>query len=364
MVDAHHLRVGLEVGKVAGISDGIGRYARCLLRALRALGDLCDLVLYDFADDRIGDRPPTRLPTDTGGAPVREEVELDVFHSTGLALPPAGRVPLVLTVHDLTYLTHPEWHTNANWARAAAATVTAVARGATVIAVSQHTRQEVQQHLGVPPERVVVVHEAPDPVFDVNGSASAASPRLRRIHNPYVLAVGSLEPRKNLVGLLDALMLLPAVLRREFELVVVGPSGWRNEPIRKRLRAARRSLRVREVGYVSTEELAELYRRATVFAYPSLAEGFGLPVLEAMACGTPVVASNQTSLPEVAGDAAVLVDPCDPAAIAAGLERLIDDEQERREMIERGFDNLRRFGWDRCARETVAVYRRAAEGGR
>jgi glycosyltransferase involved in cell wall biosynthesis len=146
-------------------------------------------------------------------------------------------------------------------------------------------------------------------------------------------------------------------------LVVVGPRGWRNRSIRERMDRARRSLRVKEVGYVSTEELVELYRCATIFAYPSLSEGFGLPVLEAMACGAPVLTSNLSSLPEVAGEAALLVDPEDPSDIAAGLERLLNDHALRSGMIEKGFDNVRRFSWDRSARETVAVYRRAIDGG-
>jgi glycosyltransferase involved in cell wall biosynthesis len=360
MSDAESLRIGLEVGKVAGISDGIGRYARCLLRALRSLDENHRLVLYDFADDRICRRPPALPLRRTGTAGGEEATALDVFHATGFSLPPPGPVPLVLTVHDVTFLTHPHWHTRANRIRASAAVLNAVSRGATVIAVSEYTRGQVEEHLGVPRERIEVIHEAPDPVF-----ASAGRQRIgRRAGRPYVLAVGSLEPRKNLVGLLEGMMLLPAALRRSFELLVVGPSGWRNQAIRESLRRARRRFKVRVLGYLSTAELMELYREATLFAYPSLIEGFGLPVLEAMACGAPVLASKRSSLPEVAGDAALLVDPEDPTAIAEGLERLLDDPQLRAEFIERGFDNLRRFSWDRCARETVAVYRRAADHGR
>jgi alpha-1,3-rhamnosyl/mannosyltransferase len=360
MSEAGALRIGLEVGKVAGISDGIGRYARCLLTALRRLDESHQLVLYDLADDRICQRPAFPPPRRVGTAGNGEAISLDVFHSTGFALPPAGTVPVVMTMHDLTFLTHPQWHTGENRIRASAAAVAAVMGGACVIAVSEHTRGQVEEHLGVPRERIAVVHEAPDPAF----SDAAGRSSTRSASRPYVLAVGSLEPRKNLVGLLEGMLLLPASVRRELELVVVGPSGWRNREIREALHRARRAIRVRIHGYVSTEELVELYRRATIFAYPSLSEGFGLPVLEAMACGTPVLASNCSSLPEVAGDAAVLVDPEEPAAVAEGIERLFEDQQLRAELVERGFDNLRRFSWDRCARETVAVYRRAAAEGR
>jgi alpha-1,3-rhamnosyl/mannosyltransferase len=363
MADRSPLRVGLEVGKVAGISDGIGRYARGLLRALLELDDGPEMVLYDLADDRIGDRPPVRLRGSEAPVATEHPTALDVFHSTGFALPPAGEIPLVITVHDLTFITHPDLHTRVNRARASAAMMTAVARRATVIAVSGHTRGEVEQLLGVPSERIVVVHEAPDRAFGIRAPSERPDPSPAPVPGRYVLAVGSLEPRKNLVGLLDGMMELPAALRRELQLVVVGPGGWHNRVIRDRLQRARRRLAVRELGYVSTERLAELYRGATVFAYPSLSEGFGLPVLEAMACGAPVLTSNRASLPEVAGDAAVLVDPVDPVSIAGGIERLVTDDEFRAGMVAKGFDNVRRFSWDRCARETVTVYHRVAERG-
>jgi len=363
VTDPRGLRIGLEVSKVAGISDGIGRYTKSLLRSLRALNGDHELVLFDLADDRLGGRASVdlRVAAESGGS--GDSVPLDVFHSTGFALPPEGKVPLVMTVHDLTFLTHPRVHTVENWGRAIAAAADAAGRGATFIAVSRHTRDEVVGLLGVSTDRVTVVHEAPDPVFLPGEAGSATVLEGFGLRGDFVLAVGSLEPRKNLIGLLDGMLQLPRSVADRVTLVVVGPRGWRNRSIRERMDRARRSLRVKEVGYVSTEELVELYRRATIFAYPSLSEGFGLPVLEAMACGAPVLTSNRSSLPEVAGAAALLVDPDDPADIAAGLDRLLSDRALRTGMIEKGFDNVRRFSWDRCARETVAVYRRAIGGG-
>jgi glycosyltransferase involved in cell wall biosynthesis len=363
VTDPRGLRIGLEVSKVAGISDGIGRYAKSLLRSLRALNEDHELVLFDLADDHLGGRASVdlRVVTESGGS--GDPVPLDVFHSTGFALPPVGNVPLVMTVHDLTFLTHPRVHTVENWGRAVSTAADAADRGATFIAVSKHTRDEVVGLLGVSTDRVTVVHEAPDSVFRPGEAGSAGVLEGFDLQGDFVLAVGSLEPRKNLIGLLDGMLQLPRSVADRVTLVVVGPHGWRNRSIRERVDRARRTLRVKEVGYVSTEELVELYRRAAIFAYPSLSEGFGLPVLEAMACGAPVLTSNRSSLPEVAGDAAVLVDPDDPADIALGLERMLSDRGLRSGMIEKGFDNVRRFSWDRCARETVAVYRRAIGGG-
>ncbi len=364
MGDPAVLRVGLEVGKAAGIADGIGRYTACLLRALLNLESAQELLLFDLSDDRLGDPCPPRLAGRGQGGDVA--LELDVFHSTGPLLPPPGPVPLVATVHDLTVLTHPAHHTAINRTRVVASLASAVARRAQLIAVSEHTRRELIDLLAVPEERVTVVPEAPDQAFQPGDDGRLAERLQRRygIDGAYVLAVGSLEPRKNLVGLLDGMRLLPASLRAGMTLVVVGPAGWRNRAIRRHLDVARATIAVQEVGYVSTEELSELYRGAAVFAYPSLSEGFGLPVLEAMACGTAVVTSDRASLPEVAGDAALLVDPQDPAAIAAGIERLLTDDRARLELVRRGFDNVARFSWERCARETAAVYRRAAAEGR
>ncbi len=356
------LRVGIEVGKAAGIADGIGRYARCLLRALMELEDGPELLLFDLSDDRLWD--PELPEVLTGAGPDRKGA-LDVFHSTGPALPPPGPTPLVATVHDLTVLTHAEHHTIANRTRAVAGLVEAVARGALFVAVSDHTRRELVELVAVPPERVVVVHEAPDPRFRpaAGGEAAAAVATRPGLEGPYVLAVGSLEPRKNLVGLLDALLLLDRTPAEQLTLAVVGPGGWRNRAIRERLSAVEGRLRIVELGYVSNDELVDLYRRATVFAYPSLSEGFGLPVLEAMACGTPVVTSSRGSLPEVAGEAAELVDPDDPTAIAAAIARVLGDDGWRRELVRRGLANAARFSWQRTARETAAVYERAAKEG-
>jgi len=364
MTEECRLRVGIEVGKAAGIADGIGRYARCLLAELLELEDGPDLLLFDLSDDRLSD---PELPGLLTGAPPAPEGALDVFHSTGPALPPPGPTPLVATVHDLTMLTHAEHHTAVNRARATAGLVEAVARGAIVIAVSHHTREELVELVAVPVERVVVVHEAPDPVFRpaTVDEAVAAAARRPGLEGPYVLAVGSLEPRKNLTGLLDALLLLDRSPAEELTLAVVGPGGWHNQTSRERLAAAGRRLHIVELGYVSDRELLDLYRGATLFAYPSLSEGFGLPVLEAMACGTPVITSDRGSLPEVAGDAAELVDPEDAEALAAAIARVLGDEAWRRELVRRGLANAARFSWQRTARETVAVYERAArEGGR
>jgi glycosyltransferase involved in cell wall biosynthesis len=246
-------------------------------------------------------------------------------------------VPLVVTVHDLAVLRHPE--TFNRWTRTySRLALPRVVRAAKrLIAVSEFTRRELIELLDVPEEKVRVIPNAVGAPFEARGDAAEGD---------YVLAVGTLEPRKNLPRLVDG-------FRRAglngCRLLVAGASGWGSVPLG--------SNGVNWLGEVGDEELARLYRGARCVAYVSLYEGFGLPVLEAMACGAPVVAGRNGPAEEVAGNAAVLVDPLDPDAIAAGLAEAID---RRDELRERGLERAQAFDWSEVARATVEVYREAA----
>jgi alpha-1,3-rhamnosyl/mannosyltransferase len=260
---------------------------------------------------------------------------LDVLHCPTFRGPvSAPDVPLVVTVHDLAVLRHPEtfnlW--TRRYSRSFVPRVVQAAR--IVIAVSEFTKRELVELLGTPEEKIRVVP---------NGVASVFSPDGDTEPGDYVLAVGTLEPRKNLQALAEAAQQVDVELR------VVGARGWG----RIQLDGAG----VRRVGEVSDETLAGLYRGARCLVYPSLYEGFGLPVVEAMASGTPVVTSAGGATEEVAGGAAVLVDPLDPAAIAAGIE---EATARREELVRLGLARARTFDWDACARRTVEVYREAA----
>jgi glycosyltransferase involved in cell wall biosynthesis len=178
----------------------------------------------------------------------------------------------------------------------------------------------------------------------------------------FILFLGAVEPRKNLLRLIEAFAALKPALRRETPLVVAGAHGWLNDSVRERVGKLGLDKSVLFPGYIAGDDVAALYSLATVFAYPSLWEGFGLPVLEAMACGTPVLTSNVSALPEVAGDAALFVTPTDVEAIADGLARLLDDAALRAELGARGVRRTAAFSWKRCARETLAVYTSVVRG--
>jgi len=257
---------------------------------------------------------------------------LDVVHCTTYRAPLRSRVPMVVTVHDLAVLRYPEFFPA--WTRLYARTwlrptLRAAAR---VIAVSEFTKREVVELAGVPEDRVRVVPNAADQAFTAEGPAAEGD---------YVLAVGTLEPRKNLARLAEATRTIGIELR------VVGAPGWGGVELSG----------ARWLGRLPDEEVAALYRGALCLAYPSLYEGFGIPVLEAMRCGTPVVTSAGSAMAEVADGAAELVDPRDPASIAEGIQRAI---ARREELRAAGFERSQAFTWDAAAEATAAVYRELA----
>jgi len=261
---------------------------------------------------------------------------MEVLHCPTHRAPVRPHVPLVVTFHDLAVLRHPE--TFNRWTRSySRLTLPRIARAAQrLIAVSEFTRRELLELLDVPEDKVRVIPNAVGPPFAPEGEAAAGD---------YVLAVSTLEPRKNLPRLVDA---FERADLNGCRLLVAGAPGWGGVRLG--------GDGVRWLGEVGDEELARLYRGARCVAYVSLYEGFGLPVLEAMACGAPVVAAQTAAAEEVSGGAAVLVDPLDPDAIAAGLAEAVDRSDELRTS---GLERARAFSWADAARATVEVYREA-----
>jgi glycosyltransferase involved in cell wall biosynthesis len=326
----------MDVSALALTRAGTARHIRSLLDALeeedvevrryalggssRALVPFRDVAWYLAA-----------LPTRA----LREGME--VLHCPTQRAPTRSSVPLVVTFHDLAVLRHPE--TFNRWTREySRRALPRVAHAATrLIAVSEFTKRELLEVLDVPEEKVRVIPNAVGEPFTAEGEAAVGD---------YVLAVSTLEPRKNLQRLVEG---HERARLNGLPLLVAGAAGWGDVRVD--------GSGVRWLGEVGDEELARLYRGARCVAYVSLYEGFGLPVLEAMACGTPVVAARTGALEEVSGDAAVLVDPLDPDAIAAGLNEAID---RREDLRERGLERARAFAWRDVARETAAVYREAA----
>jgi glycosyltransferase involved in cell wall biosynthesis len=328
------VRIGLDFTPLALTKAGVARHIAGLLSGLKGEPEI-DLRRYTF-----GGRSRALVPARDVGwylaalpALARRD-RVDVLHCPSQRAPVRSRTPLVVTIHDLAVLRHPE--TFNRWTREySRAVLPRVVRAADrVIAVSEFTRRELLELLDAPDDKVRVIPNAVGPPFGPDGKATEGD---------YVLAVGTLEPRKNfdrLVGAFERAGL------NGTRLLVTGIRGWGKVDLAGQ--------DVQWLGFVPDEELAQLYRGARCVAYISAYEGFGLPVLEAMACGTPVVAARTGAAPEVGGDAAVLVDPLDSDAIAAGLVEAIDRADELRE---RGFARAREFDWKRVAQATVEVYK-------
>jgi glycosyltransferase involved in cell wall biosynthesis len=381
------VRVAIDYTAAVNQSAGIGRFVRSLIAALGQLDVENQYLLIHAAPNGLTEpsfpdgpnfrhrnlRLPQRyldivwqrlglpLPVDWLTGPV------DLFHSPDFVLPPVQAASSLLTVHDLAFLVYPECADARLRAYLERAVPRSVARADFVVTDSENTRRDVIRLLGVRPERVAVVYGGVDPSFrpiDDPVRLRALRERLGVGEAPFILAVGVIEPRKNLVRLFEAFERLRDRLHERqaaaVKLVVVGRRGWLWEDI---LARADRSPWRDEIifpGFVPESELATLYSAAAVLAFPSLYEGFGLPILEAMACGTPVVASNSSSLPEVLGEAGLPVDPNDVDGLAAALELALLDEPLRAKLRQRGLAQAARFNWPAAARRLLQVYRRLA----
>lgn len=292
--------------------------------------------------------------------PLRTQLasEAFIYHETNF-IPASYAGKLVISAHDLSYIRYPEYHPKERVNYLNRELPKALQRADKIIAVSEFSRQELLACFNLDPHKVVTVLNGVDKEF-MPRKAEQVQPILDKHHiqyHQYILSVCTLEPRKNLSKLLQAFSLLPAKLRRSYPIVLVGGKGWNNQQM---LNLAKPLLDAGELiitGYVPQSDLPSLYSGAKIFAYPSLYEGFGLPVLEAMASGVPVVTSNNSCLPEVSAGAALEIDPLSVEKIADALQRLLEDEALANACITKGLARAKLLTWDRCVEETVAVYR-------
>jgi glycosyltransferase involved in cell wall biosynthesis len=359
------MKVGINTSLRASGADyrqaGVSRYVAELTRALRetiAPGDaLTELGRRLGPAGRIA---PARLAWEQTllAADVARH-RLDAFHGPVNTLPVALRTPSVVTIHDLAFLRHPRHLPAARRAWLVGAIRHSARAADRVIAVSRHTADDLVDWLDLEPGKLRVIPLAVSPAIRRLTGAELHVFRLKYgIDRPHVLAVGTLEPRKNLAMLLRAF----AAIQREVphRLVLVGPEGWLTGELHETVRALDLGDRLEMTGFVSDEELGGWYSSADLVAFPSWYEGFGLPLLEAMHCGAPVLASSSSALPEVGGDAAAYIDPGDERAWAEAMLALLRDEAARTRMAESGLARARAHSWERTALETWDVYREVA----
>ena len=380
------LRIAIDYTSAVNQNAGIGRFVRQLVRAVVA-NDPTDAFLLLHAAPN-----PGRVPTYPDGSNVAPRAlrinerwsniiwhrlqapipvdwltgQVDLFHSPDFVLPPVRAARSILTVHDLAFLLYPECAEASLRAYLEKTVPRSVHRADYVVADSENTRNDVICLLGVPPERVTVVPGGVDPVFKpVEDPARLAA--LRQTigldeTTPYILFIGVIEPRKNLMGLIEAFDILKSRRLLPHKLVVAGRRGWLSGGTMERAERSPHRADIIFPGFIPDGELPTLYSAAEAFAFPSHYEGFGLPVLEAMACGTPVVASRASSLPEVVGDAGMQIDPDDPERLASALELLALNPEMRADFGARGLERAAQFSWDAAAKVMLDVYRKVAAG--
>jgi glycosyltransferase involved in cell wall biosynthesis len=381
------MRVGFDATAAVRQGGGIGRYVRELLRALAEVDAGNDYRVFVASPRPL----PHPLPTLPRGArlfhlplhdrwlarawhrarlPIPVELALgplDLYHSPDFTLPPTlPGTPTLLTVHDLSYVRDPDSASPALRAFLDRVVPRSVRRATRVLADSEATRGDLVELYGTSAEKIEVLYSGVSDTFQpVTDAAALSAVRARYglTSEPFVLSVGALHARKNHARLIQAFACLDPALVRSHRLVIAGGREWSSDAILAEPQRHGLAGRIHFPGYVADEDLPALYSAAAAFAYPSLYEGFGLPVLEAMACGLPVVTSNVSCLPEVAGGAALLVAPHDVAALAAALASLLTDKALAAALAARGRARAAKFTWDKAARQLLDVYDRLGRGG-
>ncbi|MBK5273826.1 MAG: glycosyltransferase family 4 protein [Desulfuromonadales bacterium] len=384
------MKVGIDCRSLLAAKTGIGVYTDRLLHGLAECSGLklkCYLHLPFLNPNKI-----RRALTEVAQAHQRVEIvsqsfptpkiqrliwsytdfmpvetiigDVDIFHSTSFLMPPLRKAKGVLTIYDLTFMLFPEYHLTEMQAYTRHIRKYAE-RADCIIAISDHTKRDIVEQLDFPDERIRVTMLAADERYHIVNDPDAISSVKSKfgIDGDYILYTGTLEPRKNIPTLIRAYALLRNERKITHRLVLAGKKGWLYKEILESVRTLGLERDVIFTGFVADEDMPYLYNGAELFVYPSFYEGFGLPPLEAMACGCPVVTSNTSSLPEVVGNAGLMVDPNRPEELAEAMGRILEDSELRAKLREKGLRRSAEFSWKRCAEETLAVYRELSGKG-
>jgi len=372
------MRIAFNATALLSPLTGIGQYSRHLAMGLAAREDVDAEFFYGaFWSKEVRSAP---LPAAASLFPwIRSKVpfsyalrrvvqkqrfeshtrreRFDIYHEPNiLPLPFDGLT--VVTVHDLSWIRFPQMHPPERVRAMDKYFEPGLRRASLILTDSAFVKRELMDVFGVRPELIVPVPLGVESLFRPQ-SAEETLPVLSRhslVHGQYLLAVGTLEPRKNLQVALQAFMQLPPAIRKHYPLVLVGMTGWHTSALEAQMAPMIRAGEVRQLGYLSREDLATVIAGALTLIYPSIYEGFGLPPLEAMACGVPVIASDVSSLPEVVGDTGVLINPHDAEAVAQAIQLLVNDPAIRGKLSSKALDRSKEFTWDRCVTQTVGAY--------
>lgn len=367
-------RIGIDFHVVSGIYQGVRTYLTNLIESMLKLESELTYFIYaknpkELSYWRNHDAEVTlkKLPSASGrfnlllGFPlcaIRDKLSL--FHSQ-YVLPPFIPCKKLLTIHDILYESHPEFFPEYHRRLLKFFIPFSARKADRIISVSEFTKQEIMKYYGVPEEKITVIYEGASDRFAPIKDKDLIFSVLERygIKKKYILFVGRIEPRKNIIGLLKAFDYVKKRGKKDFCLVIVGKQDkiFQEKELFDRIKELQLDADVIFTGGVSEDDLPVLYNGAEVMVYPAFAEGFGLPVLEAMACGTPVITSNTTSLPEVTGDAAILINPNSYEEIGESLEKLLSNQLLRKELSEKGLKRAKKFSWAEAAKKTIEVYK-------
>jgi len=371
MEDMPSPRIALDMRPVVTNRAGVGVYCRGLLCGLADVAGDERFLLYaktppppdlDLGASFRWRTMPAPLWLPLAVPRALHAGRVDLFHGTNHMAPPFTATPTVITVHDLGVLTRPQYHTWRNRLLTLPQMLLSLHRARRLIADSHYTAGELARVPGIDPARIRVVPLAPNPHLTPATPESVRTLRGRLgLPGAFFLTLSALGPNKNVATLLRALGAMAAAGDERAHLVIAGAESPHAVDARREAQRLGLEARVRFTGYIASEDLPALFGAATAFVFPSLFEGFGLPPLEAMACGAPVICSNAASLPEVVGDAALLIDPLSADDLAAALRRLLDDADLRARLGAAGLARAGLFSWQRTARETLAVYHEALD---
>ncbi len=376
------MRIAIDLSPAIHQKAGLGRYARTLAEHLIAQDRVNEYIAFAygrFANDALSPAlrtlPRANIPLDArpwrmgvwlahalGISLDRALPRIDLFHATEHLLPPLRNAKTIFTLHDLIFQFFPAYHLPLNRWFLVNAMPHFLRRADAIIAVSECTKRDAIRFYGVPPEKIAVIYEGVDPALRPETDPDRiADVRTRYAKNqPFLFFVSTIEPRKNIPALVDALRAL-RVRGFPHRLLISGRKGWLYQGVFDHVKQSGMESKVDFLDYVPDVDLPALFAACDAFVFPSLYEGFGLTPLEAMACGAPVVCSDTSSLPEVVGDAALLVNPRDAADIAAAIERVTTDQPLRDELRAKGIAQAAKFSWERAARETLAIYEKVAQ---
>lgn len=375
------MNIAIDVRPICSQLSGIGRYTSELVTAIHAEKSEHTFFLYGCRGTRqftpitnnmdearlkevFGLTSGFRVPfpfrkinrvTSEFVAKQRRKPRIDAFLWTDYLGEFSPDYKSLITIHDMSHHYYPQHVFPGHEVDLQESLQIHAIRADLILCMSENTKRDVVNILQVPEEKVWVTYNGVSRVFCVNRDENLLSDLRNRygLPNRFILFVGTIEPRKNLIKLIEAYHLLYLRDKIREPLVIVGGKGWKNEPLYELIRKLKIEDRIIFPGYVPDSDLPMLYNAATVFVYPSLYEGFGMPVVEAMACGVPVVTSNVSSLPEVAGDAAILVNPEDAEEIASGICNILTDDGIYKNLQERGFRQAGKFTWESCAKKTL-----------